>query len=92
MRRLDVCIGVRFACALDMEIIWLCECGAFALFVSICSVVGFDYFVSIVLLICFFFQVVYSFYNMLVLSKVNFRSTHYSLVCFLVYMRKTTFF
>lgn len=36
-----------------MEIIWLCECGAFALFVSICSVVGFDYFVSIVLLICF---------------------------------------
>lgn len=43
---------------------------AFALFVSI-------FILSIVLLI--FLQVVYSFYNMLVLSKVNFRSTHYSL-------------
>lgn len=50
MRRLDVCIGeIRLrALSLDIEIIWLCECGAFALFVSICSVVGFDYFVSIV--------------------------------------------
>lgn len=50
MRRLGVCIGeIRLsALSLDMEIIWLCECGAFALFVSICSVVGFDYFVSIV--------------------------------------------
>lgn len=51
-----MCVLVRFACALDMEIIWLCECGAFALFVSICSVVGFDYFVSIVLLIFFIFS------------------------------------
>lgn len=50
----------------------VCLC-AFALFVSI-------FILSIVLLI--FLQVVYSFYNMLVLSKVNFRSTHYSLTFF----------
>lgn len=91
MRRLDVCIGEIRLRARYGDYLVVCECGAFALFVSICSVVGFDYFVSIVLLI-FFFQVVYSFYNMLVFSKVNFCSTHYSLVCFLVYMRKTTFF
>lgn len=48
-----MCVLVRSACALDMEIIWLCECGAFALFVSICSVVGIEYSVSIVLLIYF---------------------------------------
>lgn len=34
---------------------------------------------------------VYPFYNMLVLSKVNFRSTHYSLVSFCVYEKDHIF-
>lgn len=51
MRRLDVCIGEIRLRARYGDYLIVCECGAFALFVSICSVVGFDYFVSIVLLI-----------------------------------------
>lgn len=66
-----MCIGEIRLRALDMEIIWLWVCVCFR---SVC-----EYFVILSIVLLIFLQVVYSFYNMLVLSKVNFRSTHYSL-------------
>lgn len=76
-----MCVLVRSACALDMEIIWLCVSVVLSLCLWVFAVLS-DLIILFLLFCWSFFKVVCSFYNMLVFSKVNFCSTHYSLVCF----------
>lgn len=71
-----MCVLVRFACARSIWRLFGCVCVCVC-FRSVC-----EYFVILSIVLLIFLQVVYSFYNMLVLSKVNFRSTHYSLTFF----------
>lgn len=69
-----MCIGEIRLRARSIWRLFGCVCVCFR---SVC-----EYFVILSIVLLIFLQVVYSFYNMLVLSKVNFRSTHYSLTFF----------